>query len=121
MDVRDLRILLSFTDLADHGSRWANSGDLLAGWVFPSPAHSTIPLANLGHLYAAIIEAGGAKFWYHALRNSFITVAERDLMLPHTLTKMLVNHAPPRDVTEGSAAAWTIRNCASLRKVSPPS
>ena len=29
-------------------------------------------------------------------------------MLPHTLTKMLVNHAPPRDVTEGYAAAWTI-------------
>ena len=34
--------------------------------------------------------------------------AERDLILPHTLTKRLVNRAPPRDVTKGYAAAWTI-------------
>ena len=88
--------------------RWADSGELPAGWVFPSPARSDIPLSNLGHLYADITEAGGAKFWYHALRNCFITVAERDLLLPHTLTKRLVNHARPRDVTEGYAAAWTI-------------
>ena len=88
--------------------RWEDCGTLPSGWVFPSPARSDIPLSNLGHLYAGITEAGGAKFWYHALRNCFITVAERDLMLPHTLTKRLVNHAPPRDVTEGYAAAWTI-------------
>ena len=43
------------------------------------------------------------------MRNCFITVAERELMLPHALTKRLVNHAPPRDVTEGYAADWTIR------------
>ena len=88
--------------------RWEDSGELPAGWVFPSPARDDIPLSNLGHLYADITKAGGAKFWYHALRNCFITVAERDLMLPGTLTKRLVNHAPPRDVTEGYAAAWTI-------------
>ena len=29
-------------------------------------------------------------------------------MLPHALTKRLVNHAPPNDVTEGYAADWTI-------------
>jgi len=29
-------------------------------------------------------------------------------MLPHALTKRLVNHAPPNDVTEGYASAWTI-------------
>ena len=36
-------------------------------------------------------------------------VAERELMLPHALTKRLVNHAPPNDVTEGYASDWTIR------------
>jgi hypothetical protein len=34
------------------------------------------------------------------LRNAFITVAERELMLPWSLTKRLVNHARPGDVTE---------------------
>ena len=29
-------------------------------------------------------------------------------MLPHALTKRLVNHAPPNDVTEGYASDWTI-------------
>ena len=65
-------------------------------------------IANPSHLYARIGDAGGAKFWYHGLRNCFITVAERDLLLPRTLTKRLVNHARPGDVTEGYAADWTI-------------
>ena len=43
--------------------------------------------------YAAIAKAGGAKFWFHTLRNCFITAAERELMLPRSLTKRLVNHA----------------------------
>ena len=38
-----------------------------------------------------------------ALRNCFITVANRDLILPMSLTKRLVNHARPQDVTEGYA------------------
>ena len=29
-------------------------------------------------------------------------------MLPNALTKRLVNHTPPNDVTEGYAADWTI-------------
>ena len=53
--------------------------------------------------------AGGAKFWFHGLRNCFITVAERELMLPRSLTKRLVNHARPGDVTEGYAADWTVQ------------
>ena len=54
-----------------------------------------------------ITKAGGAKFWFHGFRNCFITVAERELMLPQSLTKRLVNHARPNDVTEGYAADWT--------------
>ena len=55
-----------------------------------------------------ITETGGTRFWFHGLRNAFITVAERELMLPRSLTKRLVNHARPSDVTEGYAADWTI-------------
>ena len=53
-------------------------------------------------------EAGGARFWFHALRNCFITVADRELMLPTSLTQRLVNHARPQDVTEGYASDWTM-------------
>ncbi len=88
--------------------RVAESDESSEGWVFPSASSSTGHLYHLANHYKAIGEAGGAKFWYHGLRNAFITVAERDLMLPHALVKRLVNHAPPNDVTEGYAADWTI-------------
>ena len=42
------------------------------------------------------------------MRNCFITVAERDLLLPRSLTKRMVNHARSADITEGYAADWTI-------------
>ncbi len=45
---------------------------------------------------------------YTGMRNAFITVAERDLMLPRPLTKRLVNHARDDDITEGYAADWTV-------------
>ncbi len=80
------------------------------GWVFPSDnaGSGSGHLAGMQHLNARIGEEGGAKFWFHALRNCFITVADRDLMLPPSLTKRLVNHARPQDVTEGYAADWTM-------------
>ena len=70
-------------------------------WVFPSANAK----ARAGHiegmqrLNARVGEAGGARFWFHALRNCFITVADRELMLPTSLTKRLINHARPQDVT----------------------
>ena len=63
---------------------------------------------KLIYCHRRISEAGGTKFWLHKLCKYFITMAERELMLLHALTKRLVNHAPPNDVTEGYAAAWTI-------------
>ena len=78
-------------------------------WVFPSPTSATGHVQDVHHLYRRISKAGGAKFWFHALRNCFITVAERELMLHPALTKRLVNHARPSDVTEGYAADWTIK------------
>lgn len=77
-------------------------------WVFPSATSASGHVEEVGHLYRRIARAGGAGFWFHALRNCFITVAERDLMLPAALTKRLVNHARPGDVTEGYAADWTL-------------
>ena len=78
------------------------------GWVFPSELSGSGHLEGMQHLNARIGEAGGAKFWFPALRNCFISVADRDLMLPASLTKRLVNHSRPQDVTEGYAADWTM-------------
>ena len=78
------------------------------GWVFPSSKSRTGYVAGVGHFHNGISESGGAKFWFHGLRNAFITVAERELMLPRSLTKRLVNHARPSDVTEGYAADWSV-------------
>ena len=78
------------------------------GWVFPSESSASGHLEGMQHLNARIGEAGGAKFWFHALRNCFISVADRDLMLPASLTKRLVNHSRPQDVTEGYTADWTM-------------
>ena len=74
----------------------------------PSEASASGHLESIQHLNARIGEEGGAKFWFHALRNCFITVADRELMLPTSLTKRLVNHAPSQDITEGYAADWTM-------------
>ena len=78
------------------------------GWVFPSPTSEAGHIVELSHLYPRITRTAGTKFWFHGLRNCFITVAERELMLPRSLTKRLVNHARPSDVTEGYAADWTV-------------
>ena len=77
------------------------------GWVFPGPVGRG-PFSHVNSWYRHISETGGVKFWFHACRNCFITVAVRDLMLPDNLVKRLVNHAPSRDVTEGYAADWTL-------------
>ena len=50
----------------------------------------------------------GPASGFTGLRNAFITVVERELMLPRSLTKRMVNHARPSDVTEGYAADWTV-------------
>lgn len=77
------------------------------GWLFPSPKSASGHLEEVFRFYAPIGKVAGTKFWYHGLRNSFITVAERELLLPRSLTKRLVNHSRGSDVTEGYAADWT--------------
>ena len=83
------------------------------GWLFPSPTSGDGHLRGIHHYHADISKAAGTRFWFHGLRNAFITVAERELMLPRSLTKRLVNHARPSDITEGYAADWTVEQ---LRK-----
>ncbi len=83
-------------------------GAAVEGWVFPSSASVTGHLKNLHRYHAGISQAARTRFWFHGLRNAFITVAERDLMLPRPLTKRLVNHARDDDITEGYAADWTV-------------
>ena len=78
-----------------------------SAWVFPSSGGSG-HVVELQHLYHRISRAAGTKFWFHGLRNVFITVAERELMLPRSLTKRLVNHARGSDVTESYAADWSV-------------
>ena len=65
-------------------------------------------LEGLQHLDARIGAAGGARFWFHAPRNCFISAADRDLLLPTSLTKRLGDHSRLQNVTEGYPADWTM-------------
>ncbi len=68
--------------------------------------------------HTPITRAGGAKLRYRGRRNAFITVAERDPMLSHALTRRLMNHAPPNDVTGGYAANRTSAQlCGPAQKI----
>ncbi len=60
------------------------------------------------HLYSRISEVGGAKFWFQGMRDCFIAVAERELMLPTSLTDRLVNRARRGNFPEDHGANWTI-------------
>ena len=56
------------------------------GWVLLFFRSGAGHIAGIGHFHNDISEAGGAKFWFHGLRNAFITVAEREMMFPRSLT-----------------------------------
>ena len=104
----ELPITRQLTALLDRRRQEAGASNGRARpWVFPSTGTSGHTV-ELQHLYRRISEAAGTKFWFHGLRNVFITVAERELMLPRSLTKRLVNHARGSDVTESYAADWSV-------------
>ena len=81
-----------------------------SGWVFVSARKRHAPVAGIDSgLYRSIERHGGKPFWFHAMRNCFISIASHDLLLPESLVKRLVNHRPPAgDVTQGYAADWTL-------------
>lgn len=70
--------------------------------------HDAAPAPACQAHHSAISGHEGRKFWFHALRNAFITVALQDLPLPESLVKRLVNHAPAPDVTQDYTTQWTL-------------
>ena len=70
--------------------------DHVRDWVFPSPTSATGHVQDPHHLYGRISETGGTKFWFHGLRNCFITVAERELMLPPLADQAAGQPRPPQ-------------------------
>ena len=63
-------------------------------WEFPSQTSASGHLRETKHLYAPISETGGVKFWFQGMRNCYLAVAERELLLPSSLTSRLLNRAP---------------------------
>ena len=92
--------------------RWAPRETLpgsLRGWVFPSqPARRPGPCRDPDAVLCADRQGGWGQVLVPRSAQLFITVAERELMLPRSLTKRLVNHARSSDITEGYAAEWTV-------------
>ncbi|MBJ90877.1 MAG: hypothetical protein CMO98_13580 [Woeseia sp.] len=95
--------------LAQNDSREYKVRDLasMKQWVFPAAKSPHGRTTYLNHHYQPISDAGGARFYMHATRNCYLTVGQRDLLLPLALCKRLVGHEPPRDVTEEYASEWT--------------
>ena len=77
-------------------------------WVFPSGSSSSGRLHRLQHLNARIGEAGGARFWFCALRRCFVAVADDELALPAGLAARLAGAAPPRELSSAHTAEWTM-------------
>ena len=108
-EVLELPITLQLAAIFDRRcADWGDAEHPPSGWVFPSRTSKSGHVLDVQRFHAGIGRAGGTKFWFHGLRNSFISVAERELLLPRSLTKRLVNHARSDDVTEGYAADWTV-------------
>ena len=80
----------------------------LYAWVFPSPTSASGHLKETKHLYGRISDAGGAKFWFQGMRNCYLAVTERDLLLPSSLTSRLLNRAPIGGIAAGHPEDWTI-------------
>ena len=79
----------------------------VAGCSRHQPAPPTIA-GKIKHLYGRISEAGGVNFWFQGLRNCYLAVAERDLLLPSSVTSWLFNRAPIGGIAAGHPGDWTI-------------
>lgn len=77
-------------------------------WVFPSQTSSSGHLRETKHLYARLSQTVGVKFWFQGIRNCYLAVAERDLLLPSSLTSRLLNRAPVGGIATGHPDDWTI-------------
>ena len=78
------------------------------GLVFPSPTSASGHLKEIKYLYPRISETAGTKFWFQGMRNCYLAVAERDLLLPSSLTSRLPNRIPIAGIAAGHPGDWTI-------------
>ena len=76
--------------------------------IFPSPASAPDHLRQTKHLDTRISETGGAKFWFQGMRNCYLAVAERNLLLPSSPTSRLLNRAPVGGIAAGHPEDCTI-------------
>lgn len=83
-------------------------GALQDDWVFPSPRNETGHVSESAGFYDEISQKSGTRFWFHGLCNTFITVAERELMLMFLPTELLLNHIRLQDVTVNYVADWSV-------------
>ena len=49
--------------------------------MFPDGKVRSGHYEEMRHLYPTISKVGGTKFWFHALRNNVIMIAEREIGL----------------------------------------
>ncbi|MCY4382902.1 MAG: hypothetical protein OXE44_07105 [Nitrospinae bacterium] len=107
LELPSTRLLSAIFDW--HLANGAEPAALKDSWVFPFPSSGAGHMVDIARFYGEITGKGGARFWFHELRNAFITVAECELILSRSLTKRPVNHARPGDVTEGYVAASSVK------------
>jgi integrase len=81
-----------------------------AKFIFPgSGKHGHV--SDLGLPLRAIAKRTGIVFSAHDLRRGFVTIADKQLGIPMSTIKELLNHAPSHDVTEG----YSVSNVEQLR------
>ena len=88
-----------------YGSRHALASDCPATfterrWMLLSETSESDQLDSIQHVKPRVSEVSRAKFWLHSLHGGVIAAAHRDLILPTSPTKRLVNHVPSQDIIE---------------------
>ena len=121
--------------LAIEDARQRRQFGALSAYVFPQRDDATRPVANLGPLWANVIESANLSLTPHGMRHAFITVA-RELGFGDHVTAALVGHrlgstqtgryglAPVSVVSEAadkvSAAILARMNAEQVRSDAPP-
>ena len=49
----------------------------------------------------------GTKFWFQGMRNCYLAVGERDLLLPFSLSSRLLSRSPTGGFATGHPGDWT--------------
>ena len=82
--------------------------------MFPSPTSIVGHLRETKHLYGRISEADGTKFRFQGMGTYYLAVAERDLLLPSSLSSRLLNRTPIGGIATGRPEDWTLEEHMNL-------